>query len=119
MMRGTRAFALSLMMMLMASACSGGGRAPNQAPPPGETTIRVENRNWLDMTIYVVRGSQRTRLGTVTGNSTRVLKIPQGIVFATTSLRFLADPVGARRTPISQEIQVREGDQVVLTIPPS
>lgn len=115
-----RSAILTCMTLLLAvSACGGSGKAPHQAPAPDATTVRVENRNWLDMTIYVVRGGQRIRLGVVTGNSTRVLKIPRGIVFGTTPLRFLADPVGARRTPISQEIQVREGDQVTLTIPPT
>jgi hypothetical protein len=35
-----------------------------------------------------------------------------------TSLRFLADPIGSNRTPISEEITVEVGDEVVLRIPP-
>jgi len=33
-------------------------------------------------------------------------------------LRFLADPIGGSRTPISEEIVVRNGDVVQLMIPP-
>jgi hypothetical protein len=79
--------------------------------------VRVENRAWLDMNVYVLRGSQRVRLGNVTANSTRVLRIPQSLVFGATPLRFLADPIGSRRTPISHEIVVRPGDEVTLYIP--
>jgi len=46
-------------------------------------------------------------------------KLPQGLVFGSTSLRFMADPVGGSATPVSEEIQVTEGEEVVLRIPAS
>lgn len=85
-----------------------------QSPP--ETTVRVDNRNLLDMTIYVLENSQRIRLGTVTSLSTSVFKIPNDLVPAITTLRFLADPIGGMEAPISEEITVAPGEQVTLTI---
>jgi hypothetical protein len=32
-------------------------------------------------------------------------------------LRFLADPIGGNRAPVSDEIAVEPGDEVTLTIP--
>ena len=80
--------------------------------------VRVENRDFLDMNVYVVRSGQRIRLGTVTGLSTQLLPIPAALVGAGWDLRFLIDPVGSTRTPISQAIHVSPGDVVELTIPP-
>jgi hypothetical protein len=81
--------------------------------------LRVENQAFLDMTIYVYRSSQRIRLGTATGNSVTRLTIPANLIFGATPLRFQADPIGGSRAPISSEITVAPGDEVVLTIPPN
>lgn len=99
------------------SAC-GSSRSGGQDTTRLETFVEVDNQALLDMTIYVVRGGQRVRLGMATGLSRTRLTIPSGIVFGATTLRFLADPVGARATPVSEEISVREGETVVLRIPP-
>lgn len=113
---------LLLLLLLGLSACATGARRGGGAQIVDEqpTTVRVENQNWLDMNIFVLRGpggGTRVRLGTVPGASTRVFTIPRSLVFGATTLRFLADPVGSQRTPISNEITVREGDELRLTIP--
>ena len=107
---------LALVLALASVACYGKGK---NAPVPVErTTLVVENRAFLDHDIYVVRSGQRIRLGTVTGNSQATFTIPPSIVGAVTALRFLADPIGAPRAPVSEEVTVSPGDRVVLTIPP-
>jgi hypothetical protein len=68
--------------------------------------------------MYAVRGSQRVRLGTVTGNSVQVLRIPSFLLNGITPLRFVADPIGNQRTPTSEEIVVSPGDEVQIFIPP-
>lgn len=109
---------VALVAFLVVSAC---GPASRQArgPETAQTTVRVENRNFLDMNVFVLRSGQRVRLGMVPGNSTRVLVIPQTLIFGSTPLRFLADPIGSRQTPISDDIMVRAGDQVTMMIPSS
>lgn len=92
-------------------------RAP--ATPQPETRVRVENQASLDMNIYVLRGAERIRLGTATALSTTILKIPSHLIFGATPLRFLADPIGSNRTPVSDEIIVAAGDEVTLRIPPA
>ncbi|HYN81450.1 MAG TPA: hypothetical protein VES88_08110 [Gemmatimonadaceae bacterium] len=86
--------------------------------PSAPTTIRVENQATLDMNIYVIRGSERIRLGTANGLNTSVFTIPRHVIFGATPLRFLADPIGSNRLPVSDEIVVTAGDQVTLRIPP-
>ena len=114
--------ALSLVMLAVclaiAGACSTNKNPDEMAEPVPPTLLRVENQAFLDMNIYVYRSSQRIRLGTATGNSVTRLTIPANLIFGATPLRFQADPIGGNRSPISSEITVSPGDEVVLTIPP-
>lgn len=107
-----------MLALVLASACMGNKTDEEPAEPVPVTRLRVDNQAYLDMTVYVYRSSQRIRLGTVSGSSTTRLVIPSNLMFGTTSLRFQADPIGASRQPISQEISVSPGDEVILIIPP-
>jgi hypothetical protein len=101
-------------------ACASGSRADQarrQAAQP-RTTLRVDNQNFLDMTIYVVWPS-RVRLGLAPGKSTTTFVIPPIVVGQGNTLRFLADPIGSRARPVTDEIVVSPGDEVTLMIPPT
>lgn len=102
----------------LAAGCMPGTDPETAAEPAEPAYLRVENRAFLDMTIYVFRSSQRMRLGQATGNSTTRFRIPDNLLFGATGLRFQADPIGGSRTPVSQEISVSPGDEVTLMIPP-
>ena len=80
--------------------------------------LQVENRGFADMVIYAVSGAQRVRLGIASGNSTNSFTIPRSLIRGAGPLRFVADPIGGRRTPVSEDIAVQPGDVVTLTIPP-
>lgn len=106
-----------LLLVLLVASCS----VPRKRyiVPEERTTVRVENRSWSEMVVYVTRsGTQRIRLGSVPGVTTRVLTIPESLMGASTPLRFIADPIGSDRAPTSDEIYVNPGDQVTLMIPP-
>ena len=107
---------LTLLVLAVAAACGPRSRRPAAASPP--TYVRVTNQSWLDMNVYVIRSSQRIRLGTVGANQTQRFTLPQNLVFGATPLRFLADPIGSARTAQSFEIVVSPGDEITLTIPP-
>lgn len=78
--------------------------------------VEVENRRFNDMVIYVVDGSQRIRVGTATGNLTSKLRIPAHVVATGREVQFIADPIGGDRAGISEQIFVRPGQTVKLTI---
>jgi hypothetical protein len=107
-----------LAALTLAGACARQSQEDEGAAPRAETMLRVENQDFLDMNVYVVRSGQRIRLGSVAGLTSRVLPIPASLVGGGAELRFLVDPVGSNRTPISQEIFVQPGDVVDLVIPP-
>jgi hypothetical protein len=99
------------------SACNAfkRGEDTGQAMP---TVLQVDNRGFIDMTVYALRSSQRLRLGTAPGNQKTNLTVPSAIVTGLTSLRFVADPIGGRRASVSEEITIAPGDTVGLLIPP-
>src|SRR5919201_553275 len=105
-------------MCMTLAVCSRNPR-PSSGNAHEKTTLRVENQGFTDMTIYAIEGGQRIRLGLATGNTTSVFTIPDYLLGAANAIRFLADPVGGARAPVSDEIAVHPGDQVTLTIPPS
>lgn len=101
-------------------ACSHRTRPNTAGGPPAKTTVTVDNQSFLDMTVYVLSGGQRIRLGQATGSSKSKFTIPAYLIGnGIQPLRFLADPIGGNRLPVSEEINVSAGDEVVLTIPPS
>jgi hypothetical protein len=103
--------------LVLLTAC--GGRPQDSSPnPEAPAMLQVENRGFSDMVVYAVSGAQRVRLGIATGNSTRSFTIPRYLIRGVGPLRFLADPIGGNRTPVSEEMTVQAGDIVTLTIPP-
>jgi len=106
-------------LVVAALLSAGCGHAVRSAPDPqAETTVRVENRNFLDMNVYILLNSQRIRLGTVTGLSTQVFTIPGYIVRGAGQLQFELHPIGGRGNPRSESILVQPGDEVHLIVPP-
>jgi hypothetical protein len=106
-----------LLALAVLTGC--GGRSTDVSPrPEGQAMVEVVNQGFSDMVIYALDGAQRVRLGSVTGHSSRTLTIPGHLVGAGGTLRFLADPIGGNRTPVSEEMVVQPGDIVALTIPP-
>jgi hypothetical protein len=110
---------VALLLLAAAPAVACRPSAPPEAPmPDAPTSLRVENRGFADMVIYIMApGGARQRLGIATGSSTSSFALPKTMIYRGT-VRFLADPIGGQRSPISDEINIRPGDEVVLTIPP-
>ena len=108
------------MCAALLTACST-HRADDSSPTPANemTTVEVDNRDFLDMTIYVLDGAQRVRLGTAGGHRTTTLTIPAYLIRGPEPLRFLCDPIGSSHAPVSDELVVHPGDTVSLIIPAS
>ena len=104
-------------MCLVGTACASKGTT-GSLDKPLPTTVVVDNQGVLDMTIYILRGAQRIRLGIAGGLTKTRLTIPSSAVYGSVTLRFLADPIGGSRSPVSEEIAISEGDEIGLRIPP-
>lgn len=114
-MRTFRSIAATAVAATVLGGCS--KKAPDQPVPVNTPTVlQVENDNFSDMRIYVIRGSQRTRLGIATGKSKTSFTIPASVAFGITTLRFEAVPIGGRVATFSEEITVNQGDTLTIQI---
>lgn len=117
-MRIARRSLMPLGLMLLAAVC-GRARTSEEPAPQAETAVRVVNQSYLDMNVYVVRGGQRLRLGTVTGLSTQVFMLRPDMIGPAAEVQFEVHPIGGRGNPRTERITVYPGDVVELMIPPS
>ena len=120
--------------LTLVAACSSG--TPTKGPDPAAGSIsatasvdsstadtsgavvRVDNRAFDDMAIYVVYASQRIRLGVATGNSVTDLRVlPFIVATGPVSVRFAADPIGGTNLILTEPITVQRGDVVSLLLP--
>ena len=100
-----------------AAACHRGAVAPIN--PQAEVAVSVENQNFLDMNVFLIRGGQRIRLGMVPGLTSSILMVRPELIGYGTELRFELHPIGGRANPVSETITVHPGDVIHLTIPPN
>ena len=112
---------ISNLLVAAAAAATLGACAPatqhaRMASAERRTTLVIENHNWADMVIYVLRGTQRSRVGSVNSMSTARFKLPESVAGTYGELRIQADPIGSRRTYTSPVINVVPGTQVELRL---
>jgi len=105
-----------LVLALLGAGCGRAFKSGSREPDP-RTTLLVENQNFLDMNVYVIRGGQRIRLGTVPGLSHETFTIPAYVV-RSSPLQFEIHPIGGLANPRTETISVQPGDEVRLVIPP-
>ena len=85
--------------LLLATACTAGRTgSPFDAPYEGEGDIRIEvrNFNFADATLYARRGSERIRMGVVTGKTDQTFDLSWSVAF-----------------PLQVEISLLAGDRCV------
>jgi hypothetical protein len=73
------------------------------------TTIRVNNHNWSDMTVYLVRNGTRMRLGSVSSLDTRTFEVPTSLLISAGEVRLMADPIGSTRVFTSPPVLIAQG----------
>ncbi|MFN2419830.1 MAG: hypothetical protein ABR527_00370 [Gemmatimonadota bacterium] len=86
---------------------------PTASEPP---VIRVINRNWADMRVYLARDGARALLGFVTTGSTTTFPAPRDLTGAAGELRLVADPVGSALVFRSEPFRLDPGRVVEWTI---
>src|SRR2546426_12578669 len=94
-----------LLCTLAAVACHRGAVAPIN--PQAEVAVSVDNQNFLDMNVFLIRGGQRIRLGTVPGLTSRTLMVRPELVGYGTELQFELHPIGGRANPVTRTNSAR------------
>lgn len=82
--------------------------------------LKVENRNSNDVTIWIELQDQRTRIGSVTGSTTRDFTLPARFFEVIGTVRLAAETAGARgpRVDASDQIRVKRVTTERLLIRP-
>lgn len=92
----TRQGATALLLAVAAAGCAAGSRANNPSWPgsgtPDTNQVRVTNRSWASIEVYVVYADRSFHLGTVESSRTATLTIPES--FSESPIRLAARPVG-------------------------
>ena len=86
------------------------------AAPQGTISIRVVNRNPLDVVVYVVHDATHTRVGLATAATSTDFVVPLRVLGAGSEYRLVGDPVGSG-TPVTTEVlHARVGDKVTWSL---
>ena len=100
----------------MSLSCAfGAGTAPRRVDS-GPVEVRVDNRSWSDVTIYLVANGLTQRVGLATAVRTTTLWIPERLLGPSGDLRLLSAPVGSNRLDATESLMVRPGQLVQLTL---
>jgi hypothetical protein len=110
---GESLLALATAAFIAGGCASGTGTMQRQdaAAADGRTMIRVNNHNWSDMTVYLVRNGARLRLGSVSSLDTRTFEVPTHLLISTGEVRLIADPIGSTRLFASPPLVIAQGQR--------
>lgn len=108
---------LAVMVAVVGAAACATRAARSSGIAGGEPApvITVRNDNWLDVAVYLVRGTSRLRIGTVSSTTSRTFRIPlEGI--GTTPLQVLADPIGENRQYVTDPVVLSPGQRLEVKV---
>jgi hypothetical protein len=76
------------------------------------TMIRVNNYNWSNMTVSVLRDGAKIRLGLVSSMETRMFEVPTSYLISTGEVLMVADPISSTRVVTSRPVLIGPGQGV-------
>ena len=110
-----------LLAAALVAVASAGACAPMaQARGPGgigqeQTALIVENNNWQDMALYLLRSGTKVRIGSVPSFSKARIPL-SGALIGAGEIQLLADPIGSNRRFVTEPINVQPGQQVLFRL---
>jgi hypothetical protein len=108
---------LAVAALVMLAACAPAAEHARSGQPVDRgTTLMVQNDNWSDVIVYLMRGSARTRIGHVSAMGKAEFKLPAAYVVGVSDVTLQAAPIGSNESYISPPIMVFPGAQVALTV---
>jgi hypothetical protein len=102
-------------IVAIAGGCSHTPQASGDVAPATAIGLRVRNDNFLDMDVYAISAGLPTRLGTVTGNSTRNFVLDASMADGQ-DFRIVATPIGGNGRATTGNIAVGPGQVIDFTI---
>jgi hypothetical protein len=111
------ALCLPLLVSPALSGCAShhGTTQTTAAAPNTPVDVEVENHNWSDVVIYLVRGTQRQRLGMVNALSSTVFNFPYRRLGGSGDARLSAHAIGGGGYT-SESVLVQPGQMIKWTL---
>ena len=106
-----------IVLLGLSSACGASHSPPTSSPEPlsSEIPVQIDNQNFSDMDIYVVKNDQRLLIGQAGGLTKTTLTI-KNATRGDGRIRLLAEPVGAVRRIATPILVVPQGQSIFWTI---
>jgi hypothetical protein len=82
----------------------------------GDVSIRVVNRNRIDVMVYVGHDGVRSRLGLATASTSTQFTLPMRMLGAGHEYRLIGDPLGVRIVITTETLFARPGDDVIWSL---
>jgi hypothetical protein len=115
--RASRAVGLFLLMALTVLGCRKRDAETRPAPDPNTPVpVQIENHFMGDVTIYLVRGSLRQRLGMVTALGSAEYSFPWRWLSQSGGSRLLAYPIAGARAQLSEPLILQPGQWIKWTL---
>jgi hypothetical protein len=105
---------VSMGAVLSTAGCSRNNELGGEIAPANAVVVHVNNQNFLDMDVYAVSAGLATRIGTVSGNSSRDFVVDAGMT--NQDFRIVASPIGGNGRASTGTISVGAGQTVDFTI---
>jgi hypothetical protein len=115
-MRTIRTVLLVLLVALAAAGCRHKGESDVAPDPNSPLLVEIESHFQGDVVIYLLRGSQRERLGLVTALSSEEFTFPYRRIGTSGSSRLLAYPIAGTTTYASDPLYIQPGQSVKWTL---
>ncbi len=109
-----------LMALSVVVGCGANKEAGDVEPiaATGPVTVVAENRRTDDVVVSVVRDGLRQRLGLVSAHSDGTFQIPWSQVSSGGRIRLVATPIAGRRSFVSEQLLLRSGSEVTVSLTP-
>ena len=106
-----------IVLLGLSSACGASRTTPTSNPEPSsdEIPVQIDNQNFSDMEIYVVRNGQRLLIGRAGGLTKTTLTI-RNAARGDGRVRLLAEPIGGARPIATPTLVVPPGQSIFWTI---
>lgn len=116
-MRAARKVGLCLLVLLMVAGCRKRDAEVSPAPDPNTPVpVEIENHFMGDVTIYLVRGNLRQRIGMVTALGSATFSFPWRWLSQSGSSRLMAYPVAGARVHMSDPLILQPGQWIKWTL---
>lgn len=116
-MRKQRAIFLSVATIVAFSSCHQRQDTLSASDDvAAQISVRVENRNRVDVNIFVVHDAMSTRLGVATASTTTFFRFPYRLLGAGRDYRLLGDVIGSRTGITTETLHAQPGDEVTWSL---